>query len=205
MPDQFSEYTRTWVSHHPRWRYKLWEEKDLYFLTNHSCMMSAETYSEKSDVARYEILMRYGGVYADTDFECLRPIDELINELDAFAGSENGTHVSTGLMGAVPHHPYFSALANGIPGRIKSMPNGRPSETLGPGFATDIFKKMYGSSNNPPMHIFPSSIFYPYGRKERHLRNGPFPEAYAVHHWAGSWVESYERRKQRQLAGEESA
>ena len=30
---------------------------------------------EKSDIFRYEILYRFGGVYVDTDFECIKPFE----------------------------------------------------------------------------------------------------------------------------------
>ena len=33
----------------------------------------AETYAQKADIARYEVVHRFGGVYVDTDMECLRP------------------------------------------------------------------------------------------------------------------------------------
>jgi mannosyltransferase OCH1-like enzyme len=41
----------------------------------------ASNFGEKSDIWRYEILFRLGGVYVDTDFECVRPFDSLLEVL----------------------------------------------------------------------------------------------------------------------------
>ena len=44
------------------------KNKDLYD--------KSRNYGFKTDLARYEILNKYGGLYIDTDFECLSPIPE---------------------------------------------------------------------------------------------------------------------------------
>jgi mannosyltransferase OCH1-like enzyme len=33
---------------------------------------------KKTDILRFEILYQFGGLHKDTDFECLKPIDDLI-------------------------------------------------------------------------------------------------------------------------------
>ena len=37
----------------------------------------AKNLGMKSDILRYEILMKYGGIYVDTDYECLKNIGRL--------------------------------------------------------------------------------------------------------------------------------
>ena len=39
---------------------------------------NAEKMAAKSDIFRYEICARFGGVYIDADFEPLRPIEPLL-------------------------------------------------------------------------------------------------------------------------------
>ena len=35
--------------------------------------------ARKSDLLRLQVLYNHGGVYLDTDMECIKPIDELLN------------------------------------------------------------------------------------------------------------------------------
>ena len=45
-------------------------------MKNKKAFLSAHNYGMKSDILRYEILHTYGGVYIDTDYECVRNIGE---------------------------------------------------------------------------------------------------------------------------------
>ena len=71
----------------------------------------APTFVEKSDILRYAILLRDGGVYADTDFECLRSLDLLHDRLNCalYVGLSNtGTvELNIGILGGVPGHELF--------------------------------------------------------------------------------------------------
>ena len=40
-------------------------------MKNNFAFSQASNWGMKSDIFRYEILMKYGGVYIDTDYECL--------------------------------------------------------------------------------------------------------------------------------------
>ena len=78
------------------------------FLTNQQLYDDAEVYvSERyagqlrSDLARYDILWRYGGVYVDCDLEALRPIDDLL-DVPGFAGWEtDGVWVNNAMASAI--------------------------------------------------------------------------------------------------------
>src|SRR5204863_264320 len=66
---------------------------------------------ERADILRLELLWRYGGVYIDTDFECLKPIDELLEGVEFFtgllkrAGPSKPARVNNAIFGAGPGHP----------------------------------------------------------------------------------------------------
>ncbi len=51
------------------WEYRLWRDFDIdrFGLTNKQAYLEATSYQKKSDIARYEILHRYGGLYCDCD------------------------------------------------------------------------------------------------------------------------------------------
>jgi mannosyltransferase OCH1-like enzyme len=46
----------------------------LMILKNQKAYSLAKNWGMKSDILRYEILQKFGGVYIDTDYECLQNI-----------------------------------------------------------------------------------------------------------------------------------
>ncbi len=55
-------------------------------LYNQAFYDEAACYGEKSDLLKWEIVYRFGGVYIDTDFECLKPIDVFHHCYDFYVG-----------------------------------------------------------------------------------------------------------------------
>src|SRR3954452_9252859 len=72
MPPEYEAFGETWAQHHPGWEMRLWRSSDLPPLRNQDLFDRATSFAQQSDIARYELLLRHGGVYVDTDFECLR-------------------------------------------------------------------------------------------------------------------------------------
>ena len=62
------------------------------------------------DIARLDLLYRYGGIYLDTDVELLRPLDELLYQ-PAFCGVEKwGTVNFGGCSGAQAGNPIIKEI-----------------------------------------------------------------------------------------------
>ena len=87
----------SWKKYCPDWEIIEWNEDnfDVDF-----CPYAAKAYREKrygflSDVARLEIIYRYGGVYLDTDVELIHSLDELCG-YTAWFGYGTDTQVNTG-------------------------------------------------------------------------------------------------------------
>src|SRR5438309_627607 len=131
LPAELEAYGESWERHHPGWEMKLWRPSDLPPLRNQAHFDSATSYAMRSDIARYELLLRFGGIYVDTDFECLRPFDDLLAGVEAFMGTEDGWFLTNALMGAVPGHPVIEAVVDAIPGSIAANPEGPPNELTG--------------------------------------------------------------------------
>jgi hypothetical protein len=115
-PGFFLKFRESWQKLHPDWEYRLWTDADLanYDFDLRDLFDQSDNYGEKSDILRCEILLKYGGIYVDTDFECLKPLDELVNRYDFFAGIEPPHEiretsrvllVSNALIGTRPNHP----------------------------------------------------------------------------------------------------
>ena len=113
IPQNYQYYLATWKMYHPDWQFKLWREEDLVKekFASMDLFWSARSYQERSDLARYEILKRYGGLYIDTDIECFANFNELHHKYDFYTNFEppaiNKKRVSilNAMIASVPNHP----------------------------------------------------------------------------------------------------
>jgi len=121
IPSNYKYYLETWRKFHPDWEIKLWTQKEIENenFASKDLFDRSRGLAEQSDIARYEILYRYGGLYIDTDVQCFANFDELHHKYDFYINMEppgvNKKIVSivNMMMGSVPGHPIFAqALAN---------------------------------------------------------------------------------------------
>jgi LPS sulfotransferase NodH len=182
IPDEHERFGETFAEHHPGWEMRLWGEADLAALEIDAGERArARTHSELSNLVRYEVLHRYGGVYVDTDVECRRPFTPLLRGIEGFAALETPGRVGTAILGAAPGHPTFERAA-----RLtrRTLGSGVHSpDANGPGLLSLILEQ------EPSLAIFPACLFYPYLWNQPERRHEAFPRAYAVHHWTLSWLE----------------
>jgi hypothetical protein len=180
LPPEFAEFAEGWERLHPGWESRWWHDDDLARLIPADAIERARSHSERSNLLRFEILRRHGGVYLDTDVECLRPIDALLDGASAFAGWEGPESIGTAILGSVPGHPLFEDAAREAQqnaGRGVNSP-----EATGPRFFTLV------AASHRNVRLFDRKFFYPYAWDELHRRGETFPDAYAVHHWRLSWA-----------------
>jgi mannosyltransferase OCH1-like enzyme len=175
LPDEFARYRKTWAAHHPGWEMRLWTEDNLP-----RDLRRAEVYerlrvpAERADILRLEVLWREGGVYLDTDFECLRPIEPLIEGLDFFAAYLKPGRTNNAVIGAVPGHPILDRALDELKPRDVY---GYDKAAAGP-FFFDALLKDY-----PEVKLFEPAIFYPSSPEERE-------RAAAIHHMDRSWKDA---------------
>jgi hypothetical protein len=184
MSAEHERFGETFAQHHPGWEMRLWTDEDLPELDIATSERErARTPAELSNLVRYEILHRYGGVYVDTDFECQRPFDRLLRGIDAFAALESVGRLGTGVIGALAGHPIVARAARNA--RRTLGIGAHSADANGPYFYTLIVEQEI--EREPNIAIFGAPLFYPYRWDELERRNDAFPEAYAIHHWALSW------------------
>ena len=180
--DEFQHYGETWRTHHPGWEIRLWTDDDLPELGLTEALERGRHPAEQADVLRYELLERFGGVYVDIDFECLRSLEPLIDEVEVFAvlmaGSQTRRRVSNCMLGAVPGHPLFERASREAALRIGV---GTIPSATGPPFFTQLLKDF------PEVTLYSAEKFFPLPHNEKYRAHEHFPDAYAVHHWAHSW------------------
>lgn len=202
MPDVYKPLIKTWFTFHEGkgWRYKLWTENDIKKLNlyNQDLYDATDNYGMKSDIARYEILYRFGGVYIDTDFECLHALDQLNYLYDFYTGIQpldsGYLQLGIGLIGAAPGHPILKHAITSMKDDAKKQ--GIPART-GPIHLTLSFVAKAGKEGTTDI-AFPAHYFYPLTVKQKDLDYDTWiaQGAYGVHHWAKSWMPSKYRPKQ---------
>lgn len=77
LPEEFFEHTKAWNTHFPDYHLETWDETSLTELGMPEAFFTGLTYAERSDIARYVVLHRFGGLYADCDALPLRRFDYL--------------------------------------------------------------------------------------------------------------------------------
>ena len=193
MPDKYRKYCDTWERLNPEWEYKLWTDKDVdsINLPNRDLFNSISNMGQKSDFFRYHVLNQFGGIYADTDFACLKSFDTL-SYLDFIIGIgfPHKVELYIGLIGSVPHHPIIERVI----GKMTSVSqNGWLDifNTTGSYFFTRTFFEVITGYVNGVVAL-PPDYFYPYpndkgyrGRcGEKYIKNC----SYAIHYWEVSWI-----------------
>jgi mannosyltransferase OCH1-like enzyme len=173
LPDEYRRYGQTWVDHNPGWELRLWtdenlppdfERKEVYELLRQP--------AERSDMLIFEVLYRFGGVYIDTDFECLRPIGPLLEGVEIFCSYSHPDRLNNAIMGSVPRHPL---IEKGLRGMRPRTTYGKVDKAgTGPFFVTELFV------GQPEVKLFDWPIFYP--RTPEAERT-----AYGIHHEGRSW------------------
>jgi mannosyltransferase OCH1-like enzyme len=187
MSEEFERFGRTWLERNPGWEMVTWTDSTLPTLRNQAEFDAAELAAQRASIARYELLLRFGGVYVDCDFECLRSIEPLLDGASLFAGWEDAGSVNNAWLAAGPGHPVLAEIVERIPARVAARRHEPINVQTGPVLFTEVVTAHAGS--DPGIVLYEPPILYPYHYSEPHRRGETFREAYAVHHWAGSWLE----------------
>jgi len=205
LPAEYNLWTRSWREHNPSWEYKLWTEQDIlsFGLRNEKAFCISPSYGVKTDIARYEILERLGGVYADTDLECLKPIKYIVDRCSFFAGTffSEAPQIGNTIMGSVPNHSFMSRLVEETNQPVFTRDAMAILKATGPILVTRLFFESiaeYDTSNV----ILPSNYFYPlpsFARLEKNIKNTPSKyvtdDSYGIHYWEVSWCRPVGMRK----------
>ena len=208
VPEHWRGFQASWQRQHPDWSYRLWTDAQCrelvaaqapWFLTLY------DGYPEpvmRVDAFRYFLMDRVGGVYVDLDFECLRPVDELLADHALVLGLEPDAHVEkllarerglarivgNAFLASVAGHPFWRHVIEQLVARHREP---GVLDATGPFLLTAAVESFPGT---PGPRLVPPGALYPAAAPDARAGNGgevpdPIHEgAFAVHHWSGSWV-----------------
>jgi inositol phosphorylceramide mannosyltransferase catalytic subunit len=195
LPSKYVELQNTWKKFHPDWEYRLWTDAESEKLTmvHRDMYDNAVNVGVKSDILRYEILYQFGGLYVDTDFECLKSFEEMHRKCDFYAGllqSTNELRILTGIIGSIPKGDVIKNILDSIADVRKVSSTESVLKATGPAFFTDRF---FSTITEQKSIIFPATFFYPspnsnvgipHDVQKKHIRE----ESFAIHYWDMSWT-----------------
>jgi SAM-dependent methyltransferase len=92
LPENYTIWSQTFSLHNPSFERVLWDDDDNLSFITEKFPWFLETYQSypreiyRADAIRYFFLYAIGGIYADMDVECLRPLDSLLSQGDVVLG-----------------------------------------------------------------------------------------------------------------------
>lgn len=208
-PQPFRELQQSWRGRNPAFAYRFWTDADIdrFVASDYPELLPLyRGYRDpiaRIDLARYLILKRFGGVYADLDCECLRPIDGLLDGRSFVIGLEPPAHgtlpkaVERGLpdilcpsfIASVPGHPFWDHVLDRM-AAARDCPD--VLDATGPFLLTRTARSYAGPAE---VTVEPAERLYPVTKEdcwtgrvfdpvfwERATR-----DAYALHYWEGTW------------------
>lgn len=197
LPRLYARWGDTWKRHHPGWEYRLWTERELleFGLENRESFDRSPNFGVKSDLARYEILHRFGGVYADTDFECLGSFQPLCSSSRFFAGLMYGGDfpVNNGLIGSVPGHPILRSLIDDLKTPYAGHDGMEILAYSGPIRFSARVSEHLAQRPDDGVVILPTTYFYAFPNQQldskdvKTVKQWAKPESLAIHYWEVSW------------------
>jgi mannosyltransferase OCH1-like enzyme len=207
VPAEFLRFRESWRRRHPHWEIRLYDDDACRDLVLRDFPHLASLYDglptniQRADLFRYLAVYRFGGVYADLDMECYRPIEPLLGGRSCVFGTEaefgeslrrrlnyrRPYQVANCIFAAKPRHPFFQLLLE----RIQGPPlDGidivdAVEDTTGPRFLTRVFQEV--REQFPGMTLLPQIHWMPPNRPS-YPNCFPFNvHIYCRHHFVGSW------------------
>lgn len=210
IPDQFAEFAASWERFNPSWQRILWTDRLLLEFVEQNYPDLLDLYRAyphpvcRADAARYMLLHKFGGLYADIDMECLAPLTSLESEERVVLCHEPPSHwpataplrshpfiLFNGAIASPAGHPFWREVLD----RLPETQHGRNVvDVAGPCFLTGVY---LGHEEKDNVAVHSCHLFTPTDKSKRESpRYGaPVPVSLTRHHWAGSWLASDWRRK----------
>lgn len=205
MPEFLQKNIDTWERLCPGYEIIRWDE-DNYDVSKIPFMREAfeqKRYGFATDVARLDILYRYGGIYMDTDVTLLKGLDELLYQ-EAFVSVEKWGNINTGGgCGAVQYHPMIKKMLEFRSGFHFLLADGSHNTETNGLYETAPFVEAGMRIDNTAQRVegvtvYPSSVFHPYDYLS--CQNELQEDTFGIHHFYGGWMgkEDLQNRKNTQ-------
>jgi mannosyltransferase OCH1-like enzyme len=201
LPSLAIKCIKSWKKYLPDYKIMRWDE-DSFDVNAHP--FTKEAFESKkwafiTDYVRLYVLNEVGGVYMDSDVEIIKPIDEFLIH-SAFSSFESPLLIPTGLMSSSKQNIWIKILLEYYDNKHFIDNDGNPELIPNTNIITHISKEIFNLkiSNSYQVldggvHIYPSEYFCPMNWETQKIE--PTNNSFALHHFAGSWIEGKEKEK----------
>ena len=212
FPAESVENVRMWMAHHPDWTVKFWTDRERHLPCQGMKKENANRFSfyllgkeyvastnwgEKSDILRYEILFKEGGIYVDHDANCMHSFDHLNDSFDLYCGLEaphplladQNLTCGNGVIGSRSGHPIILRTLQNIATRWEPVGRkyrgedgfNRTERVLHRTYSalTEAVKDGVGEEENRDL-VLPAAYFFAKGR---------IKPLYSEHFYANAWAD----------------
>lgn len=217
LPDNFLQWAKTFQDRHARWTYKLWTDDDNDRLVEDEFPWFKNTYKGfksqimRIDVVRFLYMYKYGGVYADLDFESLKNLEPLLKDKRGVVVAQMGTRNTFGhripnaWMASTPGHPFWMYCVH-MSTELHRAGERQAEAVAGPIMLTKAVDAWHKEHRYEQLDVIEPGLIYPIDwstRKSdedvcwpRAANDGfdpvkckeRYPDAYAITYWTHSWT-----------------
>ena len=187
------KWMESWQKFNNDWEYKLWDEKSIKELN----IKDFDVYSKKlnpgyrSDIIRYIVLNKYGGLYVDTDFECVKKIPDKFLYYKFVAGMmfSNNPIIGNSILMSSPNYMLLEKVLN----YIKSINYKNDINFIIKNSGETITREYFALAEEIKSSlILPSNYFYPFPNFMLNKKIDRYDEvediSVGIHHWGMTWM-----------------
>lgn len=202
ISEESLRWMRSWTNFNSDWKSVLWMENPQHYdgfeirafptLVNQRFYNELETWvagratiASRSDIVRMEVIARFGGLYLDTDVECFKPLETLLDKVKLAYFDEWGPRNGNYAFCAVPNHPATWTAVRELGLWLAS--HEKPFcalDATGPNYLASRLRA------HPDCVVFPHMLFNPLTARADHNQVEVWPEvSIANHHYQGTWYD----------------
>ena len=195
FPRICKRWMNSWKDLNPQWEYKLWDEKNIKELNVEDLNVYSKKFNPgyRSDILRYVILKKFGGMYVDTDFECLKSLPTNILQYKFIAGTMFGNNpcIGNSILMSAPNFLLLDNILSYIKQKDYKNDINYIIKNSGPDTVTREFFNLNKLNQNECL-ILPSNYFYPYPNFMLNKQIDRYREiedvSIGIHHWQMTWM-----------------
>jgi hypothetical protein len=208
-PARYAALRETWLRRNPGWKMRLWSDDDLADLVETHYPQLAPLFHgyrhpiARADLGRYLVLETFGGVYADLDCECLRPLAPLLEGRSLLMGVEPEGHVHEAFVrkrgltrivcpsfiASVAGHPFWRDV------RAHAAAAANETDVLDQTGPFMLTRAVESSKAAAQVTLAPAAQIYPFTKGEcwsgqvfeLEAWERASRDAFVAHYWDGGW------------------
>lgn len=215
LPTYLQEWGETWRTYNPEWDYMFWDNEKIHLFIKENFPEYVETFYsfrydiQNCDAIRYLILLKYGGLYVDFDYECLEPLDDIfISKTCCFSMEpkesynplikNNSLNFNNAMIACEPNHPFILKLINKVfcSNQLNSVETSKAEYVLTTTGPVMVVKTYEEYPNKDDIYLIPAEFVSPFNIIELKLLYDGFidkslevklQKAKAIHYFLGLW------------------